>query len=121
MALFSSDKKKETKSAKSVRRARGVKLSHGRAHDTLLSPWFSEKAMLLTEKGVYVFAVPLRATKAEISGAVKEVYKVSPRKIRVVTVMGKTKAMRTRRGEGSRSKRRKAYVYLAKGETIQFV
>jgi len=123
MALFG-NKKTEKKEKKE----KAVRLSHARArvsnvgiaHEIIRSPWFSEKALIITEKGVYTFAVPLRATKAEIAGAIKEIYKVSPRKIRVANLPGKSKAMRTRRGEGTRAARRKAYVYLNKGDTIQF-
>lgn len=101
-------------------RARAAKLSDGVAHDIIRAPWFSEKALIATEKGVYAFEVPMDATKAEIAGAVKELYNVEPRKVRVVNVKGKTKALRTKRGTGTRSARRKAYVYLNAGDSIQF-
>lgn len=93
---------------------------HGVAHEIIRAPWFSEKALIVTEKGIYTFAVPARATKAEIAGAIKEIYKVEPRTVRIVNLPAKRKAMRTKRGTGSRSARRKAYVYLNKGDTIQF-
>jgi len=74
----------------------------------------------MTEKGVYAFSVPTRATKEEIAGAIKEIYNVSPRMVRIVNLPGKRKALRTRRGFGQRAARRKAYVYLNKGDSIQF-
>lgn len=124
MALFgSSSKKKEEKKAAAgarVRRARAKKLAPGIAHEVIRAPWFSEKALLSTERGVYAFAVPNSATKADIAGAVKELYKVTPKKIRIVNLPAKKVMLRTRRGEGTRAARRKAYVYLAKGETITF-
>jgi large subunit ribosomal protein L23 len=123
MALFGTVKnKKETKGASIARthRARSIAPSNGAAHDIIHAPWFSEKALIMTEKGVYTFEVPRRATKADIAGAIKEVYSVDPRKIRIVNLPAKRKAMRTRRGEGSRAARRKAYVYLAAGDSIQF-
>ena len=98
----------------------GSSAAEGVAHEIIRAPWFSEKALIMTEKGVYTFAVPARATKAEIAGAIKEIYKVQPCKIRIVNLPAKRKAMRTKRGIGSRSARRKAYVYLNKGDTIQF-
>lgn len=101
-------------------RARTAALTQGSAHEIIRAPWFSEKALLMTEKGVYTFAVPARATKAEIAGAIKEVYNVEPRQIRIVNMPGKPKAMRTKRGTGFRAARRKAYVYLNAGDTIQF-
>lgn len=100
--------------------ARAIASSNGIAHDIIRAPWFSEKALLATEKGVYTFAVPARATKADIAGAIKEIYKVEPCKIRIVNLPGKKKAMRTKRGVGTRVARRKAYVYLNKGDSIQF-
>lgn len=124
MSLFG--KKKEEKKKKKdvanrpVHRARASKLPSGVAHEIIRAPWFSEKALIVTEKGVYTFVVPKRATKAEIAGAIKEIYKVEPRKIRIVNLPGKRKAMRAHRGVGTRAARRKAYVYLNAGDTIQF-
>ena len=130
MALFGDNKKKETKEKKAkvahAHHARATKLSDGlpaqvgTAHDVIRAPWFSEKALIMTDKGVYAFSVPVRATKADIAGAIKEIYKVEPCKIRIVNMPGKKKAMRTKRGFGTRAVRRKAYVYLNAGDTIQF-
>jgi large subunit ribosomal protein L23 len=111
--------KKDTKTVP-VTHARTRTTSGGVAHEILRAPWFSEKALIVTEKGVYTFAVPERATKADIAGAIKEIYKVTPKKIRIAHLPGKSKAMRTRRGEGQRAARHKAYVYLNPGDTIQF-
>ena len=123
MALFG-NKKQEKKEKKAkvahIRHARTSKLLGGVAHEVIRAPWFSEKALIITEKGVYTFEVPPRATKAEIAGAIKEIYKIEPRMIRIVNLPAKRKAMRTKRGEGSRVARRKAYVYLNKGDSIQF-
>ncbi len=90
------------------------------AHDIILAPWFSEKALIQTERGVYAFAVPKNANKYEIAKAIKDVYSVTPVKVRIVNTPGKPVSMRTRRGDAFRAKRRKAYVYLKKGDTIQF-
>ncbi|MHB8710228.1 MAG: uL23 family ribosomal protein [Minisyncoccota bacterium] len=123
MAIFgTTTKNTKEKKDRAVRahRARSMASAHGVAHDIIHAPWFSEKALIMTEKGIYAFEVPVRATKAEIAGAVKEVYNVEPRKIRIVNLPAKRKAMRTRRGIGSRAARRKAYVYLNAGDTIQF-
>lgn len=121
MAIFG-DKKKEKKAPASLklRRARQAKLAAGVAHESIRAPWFSEKSLIITEKGAYAFAVSPRATKAEIAGAIKEIHKVAPRKVRIVNLPGKKKALRTKRGVGTRAARSKAYVYLAAGDTIQF-
>ena len=123
MALFGKktvSKKKEQKAEAKKHRARTAPSAHGTAHEIIRAPWFSEKALIITEKGVYTFDVAPRATKAAIAGAIKEIYNVEPRKVRIVNLPAKVKAMRTRRGEGSRAARRKAYVYLNKGDSIQF-
>lgn len=124
MTLFGDKKKegKKTKAEKTVRvhHAQARKPVNGIEHEIIRAPWFSEKALIMTEKGVYTFMVPARATKAEIAGAIKEIYKVEPRKIRIVNLPGKKKALRTRHGVGTRAARHKAYVYLNAGDTIQF-
>ena len=123
MAIFGNKKtEKKNKKDKVVlkHRARTMKLGEGVAHEVIRAPWLSEKALIATEKGIYTFAVSTRATKEQVAAAVKEIYKVEPCKIRVVNLPGKPKSMRTKRGTGYRASRRKAYVYLNKGETIQF-
>ncbi len=120
MALFGDTKKEKKEKVARTRAAHATVSLHGKAHDIIRAPWFSEKALLATEKGVYAFAVSPRATKPEIAGAVKEIYKVTPRAIRIVNLPAKSKALRTRRGTGTRAARCKAYVYLNAGETIQF-
>lgn len=121
MAIFGT--KKADKKAKAEKRATyAVAKTHaaGKAHDMITAPWFSEKALLATDKGVYAFSVPTEATKSDIAGAIAEIYKVKPKKIRIVNLPGKTKNMRGRRGTGTRARRRKAYVYLNAGDTISF-
>ena len=123
MALFGTTKtaKKEKKAKVAVKhRARTAPNANGTAHEIIRAPWFSEKALIVTEKGVYTFDVSTRATKAAIAGAIKEIYNVEPRKVRIVNLPAKRKTMRTKRGVGTRAARRKAYVYLNAGDSIQF-
>lgn len=115
MALFS----KETKTTKKAPVAKKAP-EDGRLENILMAPWLSEKALIGTENGVYVFAVPARATKTEVAAAVELIYKVKPRQVRMVNLPAKKVNLRSRRGEGSRARRHKAYVYLTKGDTIQF-
>lgn len=117
MALFSNDTKKTTK--KTAPKA-AVKNDHGRLSTILKKPWLSEKALIGTANGVYVFEVPREATKTEVAAAVEKIYKVKPRQVRMVNLPMKKVSLRTRRGVGYRARRHKAYVYLAKGESIQF-
>lgn len=119
MALFST--KKNTKKVTTKAPAKEIKKSiDGREHTILRAPWLSEKALIGTENGVYVFAVPARATKPEVSAAIQAIYNVTPRQVRMVNLPAKRKSLRTRRGFGTRAARHKAYVYLNKGESIQF-
>lgn len=125
MALFGDSKKpkaakKEKDTVVQKGRARRAALTDGMEHEVIRAPWFSEKALLATESGVYTFQIPSDATKAQVAGAVKEIFKVEPRKVRIVRLPAKRKSLRTRRGEGTRAARHKAYVYLAKGDTLQF-
>ena len=92
----------------------------GKLSNIISAPWLSEKALIGTEKGVYVFAIPTTATKIDVALAVQKIYNVVPRKVNVVNLPGKRKALKTRRGFGVRAGKRKAYVFLNKGETIQF-
>lgn len=115
MALFSTKKKTTKKAAPKTEKA-----NDGRLEGVLSAPWMSEKALIGTEAGVYVFAIPARATKKDVADAVEAIFKVKPRQVRVANLPGKRKALRHKRGFGTRSARRKAYVYLKKGETITF-
>lgn len=110
MALFSSSSKNTKISPKA---------NDGRLAHALKAPWFSEKALIGTENGVYVFKVPADATKTDIKAAVEKFYGVTPTKVNIVNLPGKVKSLRTRRGTGTRARRHKAYVYLKKGDSIQ--
>ena len=122
MALFGNSTKKGTTSKKEVRvrSARDVRDTEGKLAGALLRPWLSEKALIGTEKSVYVFEVAPRATKKDVARAVEKQYKVVPTKVNVVNLPAKKVNLRSRRGTGMKSARRKAYVFLKQGETIQF-
>lgn len=92
----------------------------GRSYNVLTSPWLSEKAILKMEGGVYVFKVPQGVTASDVMKAVALTYNVTPVKVNMVHLPAKVKSLRTKRGVGVRTRRHKAYVYLKKGETIQF-
>lgn len=119
MALFSSDNKKKAAKTPAVRRG-VLHPEDARIANVLKRPWFSEKALIGTENGVYVFEVPEAVTKVDVANAIEKYYKVTPKKVNIVNLPGKVKALRTRRGIGTRARRHKAYVYLKKGETITF-
>ncbi|MDB5265069.1 MAG: ribosomal protein [Parcubacteria group bacterium] len=123
MALFSSDKKKTVskKASGDVVVQRGMlALDDSRIANVLKRPWFSEKALIGTEKGIYVFEVPPSVTKIDVKNAIQKTYGVMPRKVRMVNLPAKTVSLRSRRGTGTRAARHKAYVYLNEGDSIQF-
>ena len=124
MALFSNDKKTpKAKKAKSETRnwGRGIlPVGDDRLANILKRPWFSEKALISSENGVYVFEVSPSATKIDVANAIIAAYKVTPMKVRMVNLPAKKVALRTRRGVGTRARRHKAYVYLKAGDTITF-
>lgn len=114
MALFGTKKKTETKAAapaaiSSVRSATTALLTR---------PRITEKATASALGSVYVFDVAGNATKRDIIAAVIALYKVTPRKVAIAAIPKKSvRSMRTGI-RGTKGGGKKAYVYLAKGETI---
>lgn len=91
------------------------------ASKILLSPRITEKGALMSEKGAYVFNVSMLANKAQIAAAVKEIYKVSPRKVTLARVPAKQTVTRGTNRAGMTAGGKKAYVFLKQGETIELV
>ena len=83
-------------------------------------PRLTEKAANMTTQDVYTFDVTPDAAKHDIVKAIKALYKVTPVKVNVVNVKGKKVSLKTRRGFGVKNNIRKAYVYLKKGDKIDF-
>ncbi len=121
MALFGT-KKQSKKITPSVARKRSASASGTqRTFPAVLKrPHITEKAAQLTGQNVFSFAVARGASKHDIVRAVEAAYKVTPIKIRVVNTPGKRVQLRTRRGYGTTAATRKAYIYLKKGDTIDF-
>jgi large subunit ribosomal protein L23 len=83
----------------------------------ITTPRITEKATFVAEKNVYTFNITSRATKTDIAKEIKQLYKVTPLKVAVVTMKKKTVL---RRGKvGTTGGGRKAYVYLKKGDKIE--
>ena len=87
----------------------------------LLSPRITEKGAYVSANGAYIFNVSPRANKKEIADAVLALYKVTPRKVAVVTVPRKAVKTRGTNRTGKTPGGKKAYVYLKKGETIELM
>jgi ribosomal protein L23 len=81
----------------------------------LKRPRFTEKATIATDQNVYTFVVALDATKHDVRSHVMKKFGKTPVKIRMTTLPAKV------RRRGVKPEVKKAYVYLKKGETIDFV
>ena len=86
-------------------------------NSVLMRPNVTEKATVKAESSVYTFVVDPKAHKALIEKAFVERYKVSPLKIRTVTIPAKRVFVRGK--VGSKSGYKKAYIYLKKGTRIE--
>ncbi len=90
-----------------------------RIYTVLRRPHFTEKASRVTEKhNQYVFLVSTDATKPEIKAAVEQLFKVTVASVNTVNMHGKVK--RTTYGQSAKNNRKKAYVQLAAGNSIDF-
>lgn len=125
MAILSTKKNKKETSTAVVPAANAVSVkapsarSLPYAHSIIRRPRVTEKATRLADQNVYTFDVTLSATKGEVRAAVFTLYKVHPTKVRLVRVHPKN--MFAKRTRGRSPQGLKAYVYLKKGETIEFV
>lgn len=86
-------------------------------------PQATEKAYGQVQKNIYVFTVPVSANKDQIAQAVAQQFDVDVVAVRTLVQSGK--AVRFSRGKGkypgttNRQNRKKAYVTLAKGNSIK--
>jgi large subunit ribosomal protein L23 len=87
----------------------------------IISPRITEKGAYMSEQGVYVFNVAKDANKGEIAAAVMELFKVTPRMVRVSAIPRKEVMTRNTNRKGMTAGGKKAYVYLKKGDTIEIV
>lgn len=87
------------------------------AHDVVLRPVLSEKAVVAIEDGKYAFYVHPHANRSEIKDAVETVFDVDVVKINLINLRGKEK--RLGRTSGRRPRRKKAIVTLKPGQRIQ--
>lgn len=84
----------------------------------LLRPRITEKAALQSASAnVYAFEVTKGATKKSIMASVKDAFKVTPLKVRMVAIPKKRVFVRGKWGVKGGGK--KAYIYLKKGDKIE--
>lgn len=86
-------------------------------------PRKTEKSYGLSKDNVYVFDVPASANKQQIKTEVEKQFNVKVINIKTLVQFGKiihySKGKRSRPGETSHSNFKKAYVTLAKGNSIK--
>ena len=88
----------------------------GNAFKILLQPIVSEKCAIAESRGTYTFCVARDTNKTEVKKAIKQVYGVMPKKIRIINIEGR----KARYGQhsGRRSDWKKAIVSLPAGQSI---
>ena len=88
----------------------------------LIKPLITEKMTELGQLRQYAFKVIGTANKIEIKNAVQKKFNVKVTSVRTITVHGKTKTQQTKGGirVGKRASWKKAFVTLAKDNTIDF-
>ena len=99
--------------SKAPKTAAAVKPEH---YDLIKKPIITEKATMASENGAVVFQVAMDATKPMIKEAVEAVFGVKVKAVNTTITKGKVKRFRGRPGE--RSDKKKAYVTLEEGNTI---
>jgi large subunit ribosomal protein L23 len=88
------------------------------AADVLVRPLLTEKSTLQRYTGnLFTFEVSLTASKIDIANAIESAFGVKVESVRTASFLGKIK--RVRKGIGSRSDWKKAFVKLADGQTIE--
>ncbi len=92
------------------------RMSREAMFDVIRAPVITEKATTMSEHGQFVFRVSLEASKFEIKQAIETLFGVEVVGVNTLVQKGKTKRFKGRPGRRSDSK--KAYVKLAKGQTI---
>lgn len=76
----------------------------------------SEKSARVQGENQYVFEISRDASKADVKAAVEKLFNVQVVTVNTLSVKGKGKAFKGR--QGTRSGKRKAYVRLREGQSI---
>jgi large subunit ribosomal protein L23 len=89
----------------------------------LRKPLITEKATKVGHQNQYVFEVAPDANKLQIRAAIKQMFDVDAVSVRTVRTKGKVKSRMTRQGLqiGRTNLKKKAYVTLKEGQTIDIV
>ncbi len=85
-------------------------------HDIIRKPIVTEKSTMASETGAIVFEVGINSTKSQVKEAVENLFNVKVKSVNTLISKGKTKRFKGRLGK--RKDKKKAYVVLADGNTI---
>jgi large subunit ribosomal protein L23 len=85
-------------------------------YDIIKKPIITEKATMASEANAVVFQVAMDSTKPQIKEAVEAVFGVKVKAVNTTITKGKVKKFKGR--TGVRSDKKKAYVTLEEGNTI---
>ena len=98
----------------------GAKTISTEAAKIIVRPHITEKSGALSHVGVYTFEVAKNANSNQISEAIEAIYKVIPVRVSLAPIHSKAKNYRGIPG-GRSASGKKAYVYLKKGDSIEFI
>lgn len=84
--------------------------------EIIIGPIVSEKAAHLSQQNVVVLKVRRDANRVAVRNAVRELYKVTPTRVNIISVRGNW--VRFGRFEGKQGDYKKALVYLPKGTSL---
>ena len=87
-----------------------------KSYDVIRAPMVTEKSTAGSEHNQVTFKVAITATKPEIRAAIEALFNVKVKAVNTVTLHGKTKNFRGRKGK--RSDMKKAIISLAEGSSI---
>ncbi len=110
---------KETKTTKAVATKKSDKESTFDGGSVVKNPRITEKAAYASDKNVYTFDVAPRASKPEVVKAIKAIYKVTPLRVHMLAIPKKRVVRKN--SVGVKGGGKKAYVFLKKGDKIEFV
>ncbi len=110
---------KETKTPKAKTSKTGESVSMFDSGSVITNPRITEKAAYASDKNVYTFDIAPRASKIEVVKAIQALYNVTPVKVNISAIP--TKRVVRRNVLGQKGGGKKAYVFLKKGDKIEFV
>lgn len=124
MALFSRNKdakESDKTTAKDTKEVSTARPTDRDLSSVLIKPRITEKAVGQSEQNVYTFVVRRDATKHDVRDAVKAAFGVTPVKVNIVNKQPRQHMSRRIGKKITEKGRKKAYVYLKKGDTINLV